>query len=291
MNRAVIALAASGWLAACGGAPPASLAIPSPSPPPVAPVKVAIVSIDGLRPDAAQRLSNLSALTRRGAFTWRAQTVVPSNTLPSHASMLTGYQPARHGITWDDYLPARGVIREPTVFLAARRAGLRAAMVAGKEKFNTFRDTGDIDFFVGGARSDVDVMDQALAQLFAGVDLLFVHLPDVDLSGHASSWMSPTYMETAVRADAALGRLISLLPENTTLIVTADHGGHGTIHGTTDPLDMTIPWIITGPRIRAGHALIGAVSTMDTAATAGFILGLTLPPDVSGRPVLEAFAR
>jgi hypothetical protein len=30
---------------------------------------------------------------------------------------------------------------------------------------------------------------------------------------------------------------------------------------------------------------------MDTAATVGFILGLTLPPDITGKPVLEAFAR
>ncbi len=251
------------------------------------------MSIDGLRPDAVQEanLPNLSALTNTGAYTWRARTIGPSNTLPSHTSMLTGYPPAKHGITWDDYLPARGTLKTPMVFLAARRAGLRTAMVAGKEKFNTFRDTGEMDVFVGATRPDADVADQAIAELYAGVHLLFVHLPDVDLSGHATTWMSAAYKDKVAKADEALGRIMRALPENTTLILTADHGGHGSNHGTADSLDMSIPWIIAGPRIRQAYALPSAVSTMDTAATVGFILGLTLPPDIAGKPVLEAFAR
>ena len=205
--------------------------------------------------------------------------------------MLTGYPPARHGITWDDYLPQNGPIKVPTIFLAARRAGLRTALVAGKEKFNTFRDTAEVEVFVGGARADADVADQAVAQLLAGVDLLFVHFPDVDLSGHATSWLSATYKDKLSKADEALGRIMSALPENTTLIVTADHGGHGFGHGTTDVLDMSIPWIIAGPRTRLGYVLTGPVSTMDTAATAAFLLGLTLPQDITGKNVVEAFAR
>lgn len=289
-----IALALLGWFAAaCGGASsPVTPVVPTPTPTPP-PIRVVIVSIDGLRPDAVQQLNppNLSALTRRGATTWQAQTIVPSNTLPSHTSMLTSYLPARHGITWDDYLPANGTLKVPMIFIAARRTGRRTAMVAGKEKFNTFRDTAEMDVFVGGTRADADVADQAVAQLYAGVDLLFVHLPDVDLSGHAASWMSATYLGAVAKADEALGRIVTALPENTTLIVTADHGGRGTGHGTTDRLDMTIPWIIAGPRIRQGYVVTAPVSTLDTAATAAFILGLTLPADSTGKPVLEAFAR
>lgn len=290
-----IALALSGWFAAaCGGASsPTTPGVPTPTPVTVAPVRVVIVSIDGLRPDAVPQFNppNLSALARRGSYTWLAQTIMPSNTLPAHASMLTGYLPARHGITWDDYLPANGAIKVPTVFIAARRAGRRTALVAGKEKFNTFRDTAEMDVFVGGTRTDADVADQAVAQLYAGVDLLFVHLPDVDLSGHAASWMSAAYIDKVARADEALGRIMNAMPENTTLILTADHGGHASVHGTADRLDMTIPWIIAGPRIRQGYAISAAVSTLDTTATAAFLLGLTLPADVTGKPVLEAFAR
>ncbi len=293
MKRALLLAAAaiSCWTPACG--PVARKDVPPPTPTPAALVKVVIVSIDGLRPDALQsgNLPNVTRLSRTGAFTWQARTINPSNTLPSHASMLTGYLPIRHGITWDDYLPANGGPKVPTIFIAARRAGRRTAMVAGKEKFNTFRDTGEMDIFVGGSRADSDVAEQAVAQLFAGVDLLFVHLPDVDLSGHATSWMSASYKDRVAKADEALGRIMSALPENTTIILTADHGGHGFGHGTEDPLDMAIPWIIAGPGIRQGYALTAPVSTTDTAATAAFLLGLVLPPDITGKAVNEAFAR
>ena len=34
----------------------------------------------------------------RGAYTWQAQTILPSLTLPSHVSMLTGFTPDVHGV-------------------------------------------------------------------------------------------------------------------------------------------------------------------------------------------------
>ena len=144
---------------------------------------------------------------------------------------------------------------------------------------------------IGGTRADADVADQAVAQVHTGVDLLFVHLPDVDLCGHAASWMSAAYLGKVAKADEAIGRIMNALPEDTTLIVTADHGGHASSHGTTDRLDMTIPWIIAGPRIHPGYAITAPVSILDTTATAAFILGLTLPTDITGKAGMEAFAR
>jgi len=54
------------------------------------------------------------------------------------------------------------------------------------------------------------------------------------------------------------------------------------------PVDMTIPWITSGPGIIPG-ALTSTVHTYDTAATAAFILGLPIPPEWDGVPVYEAF--
>jgi arylsulfatase A-like enzyme len=51
---------------------------------------------------------------------------------------------------------------------------------------------------------------------------------------------------------------------------------------------MTIPWIASGPGIQAGE-LTQSVYTMDTAATAAYALGLPIPADWDGVPVLEAF--
>lgn len=287
----IILVAVLLFLSGCGASTPLAPTAAQPTPPP--PPQVVIVSVDGLRADAIFRGStlNIQSLANRGAYTWQAQTILPSNTLPSHVSMLSGYLPTVHKITWDDYLPAKGRITVATVFSVARAAGLRTTMVVGKNKFDHFKDTGAVEVYVCTLRGDDDVANQAIVQIQAGFDLMFVHFPDVDLSGHAQKWVSPGYLDRMATADQAIGRLLSTLPGYTTVILTADHGGHDYNHGTSSALDMTIPWIIAGPRTRHGVQLTGSVSTMDTAATAARILGLSLPADAAGKVVTEALAQ
>jgi arylsulfatase A-like enzyme len=213
---------------------------------------------------------------------------MPSTTLPSHASMLSGFTPSAHGITWDDYRPEKGLIAVPTVFSAARAAGLRTVLVAGKEKFRQLDVPGMIQRFDLCAGDDQEVATRAIAESLAGFDLMFVHFPQVDLTGHAQGWMSGAYLDAIANADRAVGRVLAVLPEGTTVIVTADHGGHDWNHGTTQAADMRIPWVVVGPHIPP-HALTRSIVTTDTAATAAWVLGLSLSGGATGRPILEAF--
>jgi len=280
-------------IAGCSGGNPLA-----PSPPPLqspdgapaaAPGRVAIISVDGLRPDAilAVGAPNILALAGRGAYSWQAQTILPSTTLPSHVSMLSGFTPDVHGMVWDDYTTERGPIPVPTLFSVARGLGRRTAMIAGKHKFTYFCDTGACDVWSISPNGDDDVT----ASVVGGrdVDLLFVHLPDVDLTGHRTGWMSDSYLMAVRRADLAVGRIVSSLSADTTVILSADHGGHLSVHGSSQQTDTTIPWIIAGPRITPGRQLSSAIRTVDTAATAAYILGLPPQPAAAGRPVLEAF--
>ena len=291
---AALILTVSLALSGCGGGSPTGPSVLSPTPVPVIPTitngRVAVISIDGLRPDAVQQSApNILGLASRGAFSWNAQTILPSTTLPSHVSMLTGYAPEEHGMMWDDYEPARGQILVPTIFALARGKGLRTGLVAGKEKFTHFRDTGACDTFMLAPALDDEVASRASSAAGARPDLLFVHLPQVDLTGHAKEWMSPDYLDAVRRADAAVGRIIASLPPDTTIIVTADHGGHAQNHGSADRQDTTIPWIISGPSTVRGRQLTSGIRTMDTAATAAFVLGVALQPGAQGTPVYEAF--
>ena len=281
-------------LAACGGGASSPLApsaaVPPPTLPPPPP-RALILSIDGLRPDAIEKVevANIRQLAARGSYSWQAQTITPSNTLPAHTSMLTGVAPSVHKITWDDYLPARGQLTTPTLFAAAKVAGRRSAMVVGKEKFLTLRDSGSVDAFVLTMRGDDDVANQAILQVDAGFDLVFVHFPDVDLIGHERKWLSAQYLQKLQTVDAALGRILSVVPANMTVILTADHGGSDTGHGSSAAAHMTIPWVIAGPRVKVNNALAVRVNTTDTAVTAAHILGVKLPDGVRGRVVAEAF--
>jgi len=259
-------------------------------PPPAAGARVMIVSVDGLRPDAIFQAPapNLLELACRGAYSWKAQTINPSMTVPSHASMVSGVLPEVHGLYNDDL--RLGYLDAPTVMALARGAGKRVVMIVGKEKLVQLDAPGSTDVYVL-ASTDDEVVNQAVLQATGGFDLMFVHLPLVDLTGHLEGWMSEPYLAQVARTDAALGRLLQVVGSAVTVIVTSDHGGFEFIHWSGAPEDWQIPWIIAGPGIRAGHPIEMPISTVDTAATAAAMLGLTLDEAASGQPVDEAFLR
>ncbi len=273
---------------------PAPTSTPTALPrPPI--TRVVIISIDGLRPDAIDLapMPVLQGLIQSGAYSLTAQTIFPSVTLPSHTSMLTGLCPAAHGVTWNEYLPERGYARGTDLFDLAHAAGLRTVMVTGKEKLRQITEPGSLDLFRWVNDPDPVIGRQAAALIPQGFGLLFIHLPDGDLEGHTYGWMSLQQLLALRGSDEALGTVLKALDEaqmreNTLVIVTADHGGHNTTHGFDIPADMTIPWVANGPGIV--HAqLASRINTTDTAATAAWALGLSLPGEWAGRPVLEAF--
>jgi predicted AlkP superfamily pyrophosphatase or phosphodiesterase len=267
--------------------PAVPVATPSPTPPP--PPRVALISVDGLRPDALTESDapGILALAARGAYTFNALTVYPSTTLPGHASMLTGLEPIGHGIDFDDYRDTFQ-LKSPTVPALVHAAGKRSLMVVGKDKFRQL-NVGSNDGYVCATRGDADVANEAIVQLQNGFDFLFVHFPGVDNVGHESGWMSAEYIAQLKETDAAVSRLIGALPMGTTIILTADHGGQLRSHGTQQRLDMTIPWIIVGPRVSRRGLLTRPIRTVDTAVTVLGLLGLAAPRDAIGHPLTEPF--
>jgi predicted AlkP superfamily pyrophosphatase or phosphodiesterase len=263
---------------------PAPLAAPRPGEPGA---KVVLISIDGLRPDALflGRAPHLQALACRGAYSWRAQTIGSSYTLPSHASMLSGFLPEVHGLLHNEL--REGYIAVPTVMSVAKRAGKRVVLAVGKDKMIQLTPPQDFDVFVWAPDRDRAVVGVALQELPDGFDLLFVHLPQLDLVGHASGWMSRAYLTQVADTDAAVGALLAGLPGEATVIVSADHGGAGYVHWSGLAEDLHIPWIIQGPGISAGRALQSSIRTVDTAATVARVLGLTLDPAALGQPIEE----
>jgi len=262
--------------------------------------RVMIVSFDGLRPDEieAANMTNVMALMQSGAYTLDAQTTMPGTTLPAHASMLTGMCPAKHIVRWNEYVPENGYARGTDIFDLVHAAGLQTAMVVGKEKLRQVTEPASTDFFAFIDETDkvedfTNIERLAVNQVKKGFNLMFVHFPDGDLAGHEYGWMSSSQKWAYQNDDRKLGLIIQSLKDHgmyddTIIIVTSDHGGHDHTHGTNSPEDMTIPWIISGPRVTPGQ-LTTDVHTMDTAATTAFVLGLPIPPEWDGVPVFEAF--
>ncbi len=264
---------------------------------------VVVISIDGLRPDAIDKYDaeTIQRLMREGTYSLEAQTIFPSKTLPSHTSMLTGVPPEVHGITFNSrQSDEHGVVEVPTVFAVAKERGFHTAAFFSKAKFHHLAQPGSLDYWQGPGSNishwmaTKTVPDAVRYLKHERPNLMFVHIGEPDYAGHAIGWMSFAYGWAVKRADGAVATVLEAADEaygrgNYTVILTADHGGHDRDHGSDDPRDMTIPWIAWGKGAQTGVPLSVPIRTMDTAATALWLLGVDRPPGWVGRPVAAAF--
>jgi predicted AlkP superfamily pyrophosphatase or phosphodiesterase len=256
---------------------------------------VLFVMIDGLRPDAitADGAPALTGLMARGAYSLAARSVMPCITLPCHMSIFHSVPPTRHGVTTNVWSPMARPL--PGLMEAAKAAGKRCAFFINWEPLRNLSQPESLEFsyFRNNVKSpggDYVIAAEAMRVLPAeSFDFAFVYLGTVDEAGHDYGWMSPNYLAQVTAVDEALGLLLSALPASTAVVVQADHGGHDRSHGTEAVEDMTIPWIAAGPGLRAGHALQGPVSLLDTAPTLARLMGVPPAADWEGRVVAEAF--
>ena len=258
--------------------------------------RVVIISQDGMRPDALAlaHAPNHHAFMREGMVARRASTVKPSETLASHASMLSGFPVADHKMNFDAYAKNRGQIPTPTIFSIAKQNGLHSAMFIGKQKLWHIAPDKSVSHFERPGFFCKTVATRA-AKYFETVlpDVMFVHITDPDNAGHDYGWMSRAYMAAVRESDRCVQILLDAIDRagqksSTLVILTADHGGHERQHsGRGKELDSTIPWIARGPSIPAGTILDVDVNTTDTAVTALAALGL---PTVTGMVGVSHFS-
>lgn len=257
---------------------------------------VFIVSFDGGKPSVMQEsaMPVFKQMVQHGACTSAAFTVVPSYTLVAHASMLTGVQPNKHLIDWNDWQPGRGPVVVPTIFSLAKAQGLTTGLIAGKQKFKHFAIPYSLDFVSASEIAALDIANIA-AEFIVNQkpSLTFIHFADSDNAGHNYGWGSEEQKSAFADQDVALNVLRTAvaaadIEKDSVFILTADHGGHGYGHGTTNLEDMHIPWVAWGKGVKPG-VLKRRVDIHDTAATALWLLGVHIPREMDGKLVKEAF--
>jgi hypothetical protein len=240
-------------------------------------------------------------------------------TLPNHVAMMTGRGvngPSGHGWTLNGYPDGTNTTLKMkkgsyvvSGFDVAHDNGLHTGIWAGKPKFDLFQQSysatsGGLDTTGpdnGRDKIDYDKIEESIAASALTADFtnqmtaypfnfVFLHYQDPDTTGHSSGWSTdPTsaYATTLKAVDTQIGKIIQMvtntpmLQGKTAIILTADHGGHGTTHGdTTNPLDYTIPFYVWGPGVAAGTDLY-AVNTLTRTSPAAD----ANPPYTGSQPI------
>ena len=255
--------------------------------------KVLLILIDGLRPDAVRACPDprLKALYERGLHDLAARTTYPPVTLPCHISLFHSVDADRHGVLTNTFVPqnhpVRGLVE--TLHAAGKTcaffytwAQLRDLCPADESlSFAWFMNQGEGSYAALEKRETRAAIDYI--REFAP-DFAFLYLGGTDEIGHKYGWMSKEYMDEVASAADCCAEIVSTLPDDYAVILTADHGGHGRHHGDDVPEDMTIPVAFIGdefpPQARSG------VTIKDIAPTVAEILGVKPDRNWEGNSVL-----
>lgn len=258
---------------------------PAGKPPP--PASILLVTLDTTRADAigpgarGVHTPAFNALTSRGRSFRQAYATVPE-TLPSHASMMTGLYPAGHGIHENarPLGPGHPVLAERLKQSGYRTAAFVSSFVLAR-RFGIARgfDVYDDEQPAGRSeRSALETTDRAVAYLEGtGSDALFLwvhyfdpHYPYAPPDPFRAQYATHPYLGEVAAMDAQLGRLVQAFEQRrqgtAAIVVAADHGEGLGDHGEQQhgsllyQSTMHVPLVVVGPGVSAA-AIDRPVST------------------------------
>jgi arylsulfatase A-like enzyme/tetratricopeptide (TPR) repeat protein len=257
-------------VSACGRAPDRP---PAPRP------SILLVTLDTTRADSigpdAQGVQTpaFNAIAARGRRYLQAYAAVPE-TLPSHATLMTGLYPGGHGVHENArYLPPTlPVLAEQlrqagyrtsafvSSFILARRFGLARG-------FDVYDDTLPAGSNERSSRATTDAALADLSQPAQGPRFMWVHYYDAHYpyeppEPYRTRYRAHPYLGEIAAMDEQLGRLTLAFEQHATgqvaIVLVADHGEGLGEHGEAQhgnllyQATMHVPLVIVGPRVPPG---------------------------------------
>lgn len=206
--------------------------------------RVVVVLVDGLGLEQLEARSSYAPFLRGAEDLGELDAAFPSTTASSLASLGTGLPVGVHGLTgydsyspqlgeavnmlggWDPRVEARAWQPHDTVLQRLEAQGLDAVTVSrGK-----FRDSALTRAALRGGRfvsaDGVFARTKAAQEnLRAGQrGVMYFYWDDLDKTGHRHGWGSSEWIHELEELDSSLRHLCSRLPQDTSVVLTADHG-------------------------------------------------------------------
>ena len=255
--------------------------------------KVILISVDGMRPDGFLGCNNeyVKDLMEMSSYTMEGSSCDPAVTLPCHMSVFLSVAPERHGILTNTYVPLVRPLNG--LFEVLKASQKKSGMFYGWEELRDVSRPGSLDRAeyiesYSAPSTDTVLTDRALSYIDeADPDFVFLYMVETDTKGgHDAGWMTDTYLSYVSVAIDNIKRVIEAVGDRYTVIITADHGGHGRGHGAPIPEDMLIPMLFIGEDFEKGKVLSKA-SLLDIAPTVADIMEIPIPRDWEGTSVVK----
>lgn len=288
---------------------------------------ILLLSVDTLRADRlgcyghpAANTPFLDSLCAESAVFEDASSQVPL-TLPSHASLLTGVIPPRHGVRLNeghrlsgDHVTLTEILKEQGYQTAAFVGGLPMARPGGLEQgFDVYDDQ-----LVARKQQGSHVMarrhERYAEEVFAAVDawlagfdatrpaFLFVHLydPHAPYERALPGATTASYQGEVAYVDKAIASFMKSLEASGwkpgLTIITSDHGEGLGEHGEDNhglfvyQSTLHVPLLVHWPAWIAARRISTPVSLIDVAPTVLDLLGMPQLPDTNGRSLTALLA-
>jgi predicted AlkP superfamily pyrophosphatase or phosphodiesterase len=240
---------------------------------------VVLISIDGLRPgdviEAEKRglkIPNLRAFLRDGAHATAVVGVLPTVTYPSHATLLTGVSPAKHGIVGNTTFDPTSInqggwywyaedIKVPTLWDAAQAKGLTVGNVHWPVSVGAKSITWNLPQLWRTGHADDEKLNRALATpgllapMEARLGVAYARGIDEEIAADEN------------RGRFAIELIASKKPDFTTVYLTAyDHYQHrygpgaAEAHAIIERIDAIVGRLVSAARAARPDVTIAVVS-------------------------------
>lgn len=271
---------------------------------------VLVIGVDGFGgmylENSTDMLPNLKSIMELGTSTTRARNIFPTVSAPNWNAIITGMPSTDSGVNANEWLPS---YEKPTPTFPSmppisgnnsfpqthwqaaklQNPNLTVAVSISWDWIHYLTDNKSVDYLFRGHENDnatVDAMCGFIEKYQP--NLMFIHLDEVDDAGHMFGWGSKYYYQAVRHVDQLIGQLLNSLKkagilQNTSILVTADHGGWQHSHGAFMPCMIYVPALFMGPNIPPNQKFNTFVNNIDFAPTVLSFLNLKPGQFMSGK--------
>ncbi len=274
------------------------------------PKHVILIGFDGMSANSLKNgvaMPNYRSMMKKGSYTLKNRSVLPSSSAANWASMFMGASPELHGFnTWGSEkpdFPSRELTENnlfPDIFYLIRQVMPKAEIghIYDWGGMYYLADNKSIDYIRQATLSGVDIKSSVAPAIeyitSKKPNFCAIIFDEPDGAGHSEGWESEAYYNMLNHLDNAMQTIVDAVEnagmmDETVFVLVSDHGGKGTGHGGPTLDEMETPIVFYGKGIKNDFEIPESTMVYDIAATIGYMFGVDQPQVWIGRPIMSIF--